>query len=95
MEKKKLLEQVELILDSKIRPALKMHAGGITVLDFDEKTGTLKVKMEGTCHGCGFAEDTLYGFVEEELRANLPDIVSVFPDFSGQEAQNSDDKREI
>ena len=79
MGKKELLDQIELILDAKIRPALAMHAGNIQIVDFDEKKGILSVKLEGTCDGCGFADETLYGFVEEELLTNLPDIKAVVP----------------
>lgn len=88
MDNKKILEQVEVILNEKIRPALKLHAGGIEVIKFDDKTRTLFVKMEGTCVGCGFAEDTLYGFVEEEIRTNIPDIENVEPVDFGEFEEN-------
>jgi Fe-S cluster biogenesis protein NfuA len=77
MEKSTLLKQVESILDAKVRPALQMHAGGIQIINFDENSGALTIKLEGACDGCGFAQETLHGFVEEELIANIPDIKSV------------------
>ena len=48
-ENKVILEKIELILEEKIRPALKMHACGIDIVDFDGKTGTLYVKLHGAC----------------------------------------------
>ena len=88
--KKKLLADVEKILEEKIRPALKMHAGGVNVVDFDPKTNTLYVKMHGTCDGCGFANETLYGFIEEELRTNIPDIEAVEPADSDNDEHKED-----
>lgn len=80
-----IVNQVEEILDQKIRPALKMHAGGIDIVSFEEKTGVLKVRMHGACSGCGFADDTLYGFVEEEIRANIPDVQMVEPEMGADD----------
>jgi Fe-S cluster biogenesis protein NfuA len=79
MNKQTILAQVEQVLDERVRPGLKLHAGGIQVIDFDEKSGVLFIKLEGTCQGCGFANETLYGFVEEELIANIPDLKAISP----------------
>jgi Fe-S cluster biogenesis protein NfuA len=35
------------------------------------------VRLQGTCKGCGFANETLFGFVEEELILNIPDITGI------------------
>jgi Fe-S cluster biogenesis protein NfuA len=35
------------------------------------------VRMFGGCQGCGMASTTLYEVVEKEIKASVPEIVSV------------------
>lgn len=69
-----LREQVEVVLNDTIRPALLRHRGGLEVVSLDEDSGTLYVRMSGGCVGCPAAELTLKGGVEMELRERVPGI---------------------
>jgi Fe-S cluster biogenesis protein NfuA len=69
-------EAVEAVLEN-VRIALKMHAGGIELVDIDEAEGVVKVRLTGTCDGCGLAEVTLKKGVEVALCEAIPGITSV------------------
>jgi Fe-S cluster biogenesis protein NfuA len=43
-------ERVEAVLDQ-IRPALAMDGGGIELVNVDEGTGKVEVRLIGACHG--------------------------------------------
>lgn len=66
-------EAVEKALDS-VRGALRMHAGGIELVEIDENAGVVKVKLTGTCAGCGLAAVTMREGVERALCAAVPGI---------------------
>ena len=43
----------------KIRPHLQMDGGDVEYVSFDEKSGVLKVKLQGACVGCPMSQMTL------------------------------------
>ena len=59
-------ENVEKALE-KIRPALQADGGNIELVDVDEETGVVSVKMTLTSPGCP-AAGTLPGEVEDKIR---------------------------
>lgn len=58
-----------------IRPALKLHAGDIEFVKFEN--GTVYLKMLGACHGCPLSQLTLKMGIEEHLRANVAGVERV------------------
>ncbi len=68
--------EVERILDS-VRLALKLHAGGIELVDLDEATGQVKVRLTGTCDGCALSQVTLKRGVEAALCKAIPQVREV------------------
>ena len=72
-------EQVEKILAEKIRPALQMDGGDIELIDVDEASGNVTVKLKGACGGCPMSAMTLVGFVEKTLKEEVPEVKSVTP----------------
>lgn len=72
-------EQVEKILAEKIRPALQMDGGDIELVDVDENSGNVTVKLKGACGGCPMSAMTLVGFVEKTLKDEVPEVKSVTP----------------
>lgn len=70
-----LRQEVERILGERVRPILREHGGEIRLLDcFD---GVVSVELLGTCSGCPSADLSARDFVEDILRAVLPDVESV------------------
>jgi Fe-S cluster biogenesis protein NfuA len=72
-------EQVEKILAEKIRPALQMDGGDIELVDVDESSGNVTVKLKGACGGCPMSAMTLVGFVEKTLKEEVPEVKTVTP----------------
>lgn len=69
------LEEIEKVLDEKIRPALALHGGDILIDRFDD--GVLYVKMIGQCSGCPSAEVELEETIDAELTQDFKDIRKV------------------
>jgi len=69
-------EAVEAVLEN-VRKALRLHAGGIELVDIDEAKGSVSVRLTGTCDGCGLAEVTLKKGVEVALCEGVPGITEV------------------
>ena len=59
-------EQVEKVLDE-IRPALQADGGDIELVDVNEETGVVEVKLVGACAGCPLSQLTLQMGVEGVL----------------------------
>ncbi|NBS41393.1 NifU family protein [bacterium] len=81
-------DQIEQVLNQ-VRPALRMDGGDIQLVDFDEATGIVRVRLEGACRGCPMSKITLKMGVEMALMDAFPDnvkeVVSV-DDEDGMEA---------
>ena len=61
-----MLEQV---LDEYVRPALRVHGGGMEVISYED--GVLRFRMTGGCAGCAAADLTTEELINEELRKHL------------------------
>ncbi|MFI3241913.1 MAG: NifU family protein [Alphaproteobacteria bacterium] len=70
-----VLENVESLIDARIRPALQRDGGDIDVIGFED--GVLRVSLQGNCHGCPYATITLKEGVEKILKQYIPEIKSV------------------
>lgn len=70
------MEKIEKILD-KIRPSLQMDGGNVEFVSFDEKSGQVKIKLQGTCAHCPISDFTLKNLIEQELKNAIPEINSV------------------
>lgn len=46
-----LREEVQKVVDEVLNPALRMHGGGVEVVDVDDNEGVVKVRLIGACHG--------------------------------------------
>ncbi|MEK7653315.1 MAG: NifU family protein [Patescibacteria group bacterium] len=61
----------------KIRPHLQMDGGDVEFVSFDEKTGVLKVKLQGACHGCPMATVTLQDGIGRTIKEKIPEVKEV------------------
>lgn len=66
------LEEIESILDEKVRPELARHGGDIQIESYAD--GVLSVRLLGQCCGCPSAEFTMQDIVEEEIQKVFPQI---------------------
>jgi Fe-S cluster biogenesis protein NfuA len=70
-------EKIQQVIDEKIRPYLEADGGGIEFVDFDEASGTVKVRLQGACACCPGARMTLSMGVEAALKDELPEVKKV------------------
>ena len=68
-------EQIRVLLETRINPAIAAHGGYITLIDI--KDNTAFVEMAGGCQGCGMADATLKQGVEVEIKSAVPVIERV------------------
>lgn len=69
-------EKVEEALQM-IRPALQNDGGDIELLDVDEATGVVTVRLMGACGGCPMSQMTLKAGVERMLKEAIPEVTAV------------------
>jgi Fe-S cluster biogenesis protein NfuA len=60
----------------KIRPYLQSDGGDIQLIEVTEDF-TVRVKLQGACHGCPYSLQTLKAGVEQALIKEVPEIWSV------------------
>ncbi|MAH79131.1 MAG: NifU family protein [Rickettsiales bacterium] len=71
----KIIEQIENLLEEKIKPAVAQDGGDIRFIKFTE--GIVYLEMRGSCAGCPSSSLTLKSGVENMLKYYIPEIVSV------------------
>ncbi len=69
------MEEIEKVLDEKVRPALHAHGGDVVVKSYEDSI--LKVKMVGKCSGCPSAHDTNEEIIAAEVKEVFPEIKDV------------------
>jgi len=71
-------EDVEKALNL-IRPALQNDGGNVELVDVNEETGTVKVKLTGACGSCPMSQMTLRMGVERVIKEKVPAVKEVVP----------------
>jgi Fe-S cluster biogenesis protein NfuA len=66
-----LSTRVEQALE-KVRPLLRSHGGDVELTDLSD--GVVKLKLEGSCHGCPSSTLTLRNAIEEAIFEFAPDV---------------------
>lgn len=56
----------------KVRPLLKSHGGNVELVSIEE--GFVRLRLQGSCHGCPSSEMTLRNAIEEAMCRFAPDI---------------------
>jgi len=71
-----LKEEVQKELDE-VRPMLQMDGGDVELVDVDEKTGIVSVRLQGQCSHCPMSEITLKNGIEARLVEKIPEVKEV------------------
>jgi len=74
-DKNSIRERVLQALE-KVRPYLQSDGGDISLVEITEDN-TVKVKLQGACHGCPYSMQTLKAGVEQVLIKEVPEIRKV------------------
>lgn len=69
-------EQVQDALN-KVRPSLQADGGDVELVDVDEGSGIVHVRLQGACAGCPMSQMTLKMGIEKVLKQNVPEVQSV------------------
>ena len=68
-------QKISDILTEYVSPAVENDGGKISLLEYDAKTKTAKMLLQGACSGCPSSTATLKGGIERVLVNFLPDLV--------------------
>lgn len=71
-------EKVEEILNQ-IRPSLQADGGDVELVEVDESSGTVKLRLKGACAGCPMSQMTLAFGIERVLKEKVPQVKKVEP----------------
>lgn len=69
-----LKEKVEQAMED-VRTFLRQDGGDCEIVE--AKDGVVKVRLQGSCHGCPFAEMTLRTRVEKIIKDRVPEVTDV------------------
>lgn len=70
-----VMEQIEQVLDQRIRPELSAHGGSIESVGYEN--GIYRYRLLGQCCGCPSASLHTELLLKRELQAVLPDLTAV------------------
>ena len=74
-ESNEIINKINEVLDTKIRPAVAKDGGDITLKSF--KDGVVKVELKGSCSGCPSSIMTLKQGVQNLLCHYIPEVKKV------------------
>ena len=69
------IEQLEKVLDEKVRPSLALHNGNVEIDSFENDI--LRVKLTGACSGCPSAYATNEELIAAPIKEIFPEIKDV------------------
>ena len=72
-----VVQMVKELLEQRVRPAVQEDGGDIFFHGFDEATGTVQLRLAGSCAGCPSSSETLKHGVENMLMHYIPEVTSV------------------
>ena len=72
-----VINQIKVLLDTRVRPAVAQDGGDITFHGFDK--GVVYLHMQGACAGCPSSTLTLKMGIENLLRHYIPEVTEVRP----------------
>lgn len=72
-----LRQRVETALET-VRPFMRAHKGGVELLGVDN--GVVRLRLEGSCHGCSASTQTMRNAVEKAIYDAAPDVASIAVD---------------
>jgi lysyl-tRNA synthetase class 2 len=70
-----MLEQVQEVIENRIRPRVRLDGGDITLVDVQD--GIVKVRLHGACSMCASTQATISQGVERILKQEIPEIRGV------------------
>jgi Fe-S cluster biogenesis protein NfuA len=72
-----IVEQIKELLETRVRPSVARDGGDIIFRGFEGSTGTVFLKMQGSCAGCPSSTATLKNGIENMLKHYIPEVTAV------------------
>ena len=69
------------------RPYLRSHGGNVELVAV-EPDGTVRLRMQGSCHGCPSSSVTLGLAIEQAIREAAPEVTSIVVDDAAAEGRS-------
>jgi Fe-S cluster biogenesis protein NfuA len=69
-------EKVQEALD-KVRPMLQADGGDVELVDVDQESGVVTVRLTGACKGCPMSQMTLKAGIERYLKSEVEGVTAV------------------
>jgi len=69
-------DEVKKVL-AEIRPSLQADGGDVELVDVDEKTGVVKVKLQGACQHCPMSAMTLQDGIGRVLKSKVKNFKEI------------------
>ncbi|MHC1609723.1 MAG: NifU family protein [Candidatus Methanofastidiosia archaeon] len=69
-------DKVKEVLD-KVRPMLQADGGDVELVNVEEETGKVFVRLTGACGSCPMSQITLKMGIEAELKKAIPEVKEV------------------
>lgn len=69
-------QEVEKVINE-VRPYLQQEGGDVELVDVDEKSGIVKVKLTGACGSCPMSIITLKAGIEQRIKQKVPQVKEV------------------
>ena len=70
-------ERIKELIAERVQPFVAQDGGDLEFVEFDEKSGVVKVRMHGACKGCPKSSVTLKLGIERMLKHYVPEVVGV------------------
>jgi Fe-S cluster biogenesis protein NfuA len=68
----RLAQEIQAVLDAKVRPVLWAHNGDIKLAGIEEGSGVVRLQLLGACATCMGAEQTINDVVVAGIRESCP-----------------------
>ena len=69
-------ENVVRVLEE-LLPYIEADGGSLQLVEIEEETGYVKVRVGGACESCAMSSMTLKQGIEKKLMMEIPDVVAV------------------
>lgn len=72
-----IVDQIKELLETRVRPSVARDGGDIIFRGFEGSSGTVFLKMQGSCAGCPSSTATLKNGIENMLKHYVPEVNTV------------------
>ena len=83
--------RIRQLISERVQPFVVQDGGDLEFVEFDEKSGVVKVRMHGACKGCPKSSVTLKLGIERMLKHYVPEVVGVIDVSSSASSVDKDE----